>query len=235
MGKWIGRILFLITILTGIWLVYKFLRYIWRGVKKRPLLSLVITAGAVSFFIGVGFYFLNTYDLSQPKQTVSVEYSKYYIDDGLLTRTPYMRYYAVPTSLVEPGSVYRIVADNGAVSFDDKVYWTDLEYNIVKAKLVKHKVSQDEYSALHLAPLDVSVYEVVSERNALWLMIPAVYAGIIGLAMSGRGKDYSVQKTACVVSGLSDEEKAKRCFECKHIKIVNGILRCGIDKCIYPD
>ncbi|KKN79303.1 hypothetical protein LCGC14_0340850 [marine sediment metagenome] len=203
----------------------------------------------VLFMMGLSLYLLRTVDIDTPDGVIEIVNPEGIVDKGFLARSYHMIYQLVPTEKTQSDVVYRIVVNNGSVRQEDKVYWTQLGLNIGKAKLIKHNVSRDEFTALGLRPqYEVEITEVKSERNKDFLMYPVLYIGVMSLvAMCGvsllgkprikerinyirpfRNKEVELEQET-----VSDEEQLQRCMRCLKFKMINGKLVCGAEECNY--
>ena len=198
--------------------------------------------GVLLTIVSVGIYLLATVDINTVKGAIQIENPRCYIDNGLLTRTHYMQYEVVPTDKTKPDAIYRIEMDTRAVDQVDKVYWSEVELDIKKPKLITHKISYDEYVSLGVYPsFDVKVTEVRAEKDGSFLMLPVAFLGLVTLfVMSGVTKPrlpketrrYRYREEVADIK-LSDEEQALKCVKCECIKMVNSVLKCSKEKCKY--
>lgn len=193
MRKTIGKLLLLSILTLGlallVYLAIKTLKWLWRRMHGHWAIAGVVTGGLIVTLVSVGFYLIGTVELERAKATVNIQDARFYIDDGLLSNTHYVRYMAMPTNFTQPDTVYRIDIGNGIVSWSDKTYWSELELYINKPKVVKNKITQDEYNALGINPsYNVDIVEVKSERNFSYLVIPFLYTILVYFLLSKRGK-----------------------------------------------
>lgn len=211
---------------------------------RRLLLVLPIL---VLTLVGYGFYMLRTVDVDAPEGVVDLVYPQGVEDNGLLTMSYYMKYDLLPTEKTKADVVYRVIVDSRLLRREDKIIWSPLEIGIGKAKSIKRKLSHDEFVALGQHPqYEMTVSEVRSEKYGMYLMLPALYIGILALVvMAGFGllgnplkrrtdlrpfRNYRVEAKA---AEMTDEELARRCLECSSIKMTNGVLRCSREVCKY--
>ncbi len=212
---------------------------------KKPLMFGVVIFGLLLLIVGAGFYLLKTVDINTAKGVVEIVNPKSYMENGLFSQAHYMKYAVVPSRYTEADTVYRLTVGNGSVEREDKFYWTQLELDIQKPKLIKHGITKDEYIAIAQKPhFDIEIHEIRSERDGNYLMWSVVYVGIVGLLlMVISERKPKVEKRIPSVRQhlqgvklpdvLPDEEQLQKCFQCPSFKMLGGILRCGREECKY--
>lgn len=212
---------------------------------RRILLLGAVIVGLILLMVCIGMYFMRTVDVYKTKTAVDVETPNVFIEDNLFTRIHYLQYRVMPTNFIEPDAVYRLSLDNGIVKKETKVFWSELELGINKPKVVKQKITEDEYTALRTVPwYDTSVSEIRPERNFSYIATPCIYFCILilwGIVEFGRKTVRQLKSLPVlepeviepVISISREQKQAERCLQCSEIKVIAGVLRCSRDKCKY--
>ena len=125
---------------------------------KKPLMFGVVIFGLLLLIVGAGFYLLKTVDINTAKGVAEIVNPKSYMENGLFSQAHYMKYAVVPSRYTEADTVYRLTVGNGSVEREDKFYWTQLELDIQKPKLIKHGITKDEYIAIAQKPPNYTPY-----------------------------------------------------------------------------
>lgn len=176
--------LLLIGVGIILYLAYRSIKGCWKRYRLHPLKNAIVIVGVVLTLVCVGIYYLSTINVDQADNALVVKDTTFYIEDGLFSNTHYIQYFVKPTDYTLPNKTYRVDVSNGIAGWSDKLYWSQLELDIVKPKIVKHKISEDEYNALAKMPYyNVTIKEVKSENNYAVMMLPLAYIGLVILAL----------------------------------------------------
>lgn len=159
------------SVLAGIVLLFKWL---YQNFRRKPLVTALATVGVIILLFSLGAYFLKTVEYELPKKALDIQNVRFYHERGLIFTVDYFQYEVYP-SLAKADTTYEITADNGLVKFNDTVIWSELELELNKSKLIKHKISADEYKALSKTLMNISVSSILPERNVLYLFIPIIF------------------------------------------------------------
>lgn len=179
LGLGAGIIALVGFVLAGIALL---LKWLYQCFRHKPLVTAMATIGVIILLFSLGAYYFKTVEYELPKKALNIQNVRFYHERGLIFTVDYFQYEVYP-SMAKADTVYEITAENGLVKFTDKVIWSELELGLDKPKVIKHKISADEYSGLSQNPINISIASVLPERNVLYLFIPIIYVCVVVLIL----------------------------------------------------
>ncbi len=211
--------------------------------RKIIIVGVIVLVGVILTLVGWGLYLFRTTELVATTETLEIVTPYAYIDNGLFTRTPYIKYQIRPTAYTKPDTTYELTVSNNLVKRTDKFSWTPLELGIKKGTTIKHKISQDELASVqNKSYFTKTIITIQPERNGAYLLLPVLYLALVILGyMVWRERRTPAQPTpqrttitaTPPTNPISDEEQARQCLTCANVKPANGTFRCSRQKCVY--